>query len=658
MTAPHPSIDPRLLAQLSTDFGALSLQLQQVGRGLSVLRAQLEVSGPNLSAAGAGTAPAAQQPGPPRTAFDAAGPASAVPAAAPTASTGAWPGSAEQPVVYGAASAPVPTPGAAASAPRWGGPTAAPGRPAPGAWAPGGRGPTPPHGPAAPPRAAWWQRDGVISRLLAVAGAGVTLIGVVMLLVLAAQAGIFGPQARVAAGAILSVALVGAGYRVFGRTGGRVGGIALAATGIAGAYLDVVAATAIYGWIQPAVGLAIALGIAGAGLGLAAVWRAQGLALIVVVGAAALSPVLTDGIGLTLIGFLIVLQLACAPVHVVRSWPYVHAARTVPVVLALLSAIALAEDGEEYRLLASAVVVAVVGIASCFVAVRRWPSEVVASVMLAASCVPLLSVGALFDRPVAVAVAAGLAAVLLGLAWWPKLLPHTRIAALVAAVPALLQACVRGTDLDALPIALLVVAAGFVAVRSKVSYFVGIGFGALAALVFLAYAGPDKFADAELAQQEMSISIVVAALLGIGVVVLAGYAAHRLAIVDIRSAEPLVLLAGAVGLYALTAATVGTGVVAAGADGFTAGHCVATIAWMLAATALLLRGLRNTRFAHVTLVAGLALAGAAVAKLFLFDLATLDGLARVAAFIAVGLLLLVAGTRYARAFAERAEPTP
>ena len=51
--------------------------------------------------------------------------------------------------------------------------------------------------------------------------------------------------ARVAAGAVLSVALVGTGYRVFSRTGGRVGGIALAATGIAGGYLDVVAATAI-----------------------------------------------------------------------------------------------------------------------------------------------------------------------------------------------------------------------------------------------------------------------------------------------------------------------------------------------------------------------------------------------------------------------------
>ena len=38
--------------------------------------------------------------------------------------------------------------------------------------------------------------------------------------------------------------------------------------------------------------------------------------------------------------------------------------------------------------------------------------------------------------------------------------------------------------------------------------------------------------------------------------------------------------------------------------------------------------------------------------MFLFDLATLDGLVRVAAFLVVGILLLLAGTRYARAFAK------
>ena len=64
---------------------------------------------------------------------------------------------------------------------------------------------------AAAPAAPRPQRsEGWIGKLLAVAGVAVTLIGVVLLLVLAAQAGILRPEFRVAAGAVLAAALVGA----------------------------------------------------------------------------------------------------------------------------------------------------------------------------------------------------------------------------------------------------------------------------------------------------------------------------------------------------------------------------------------------------------------------------------------------------------------
>ena len=74
---------------------------------------------------------------------------------------------------------------------------------------------------------------------------------------------------------------------------------------------------------------------------------------------------------------------------------------------------------------------------------------------------------------------------------------------------------------------------------------------------------------------------------------------------------------------------------------------------MLAATLILLYGLKTPSAAHLALLVGLALTAAAVGKLFLFDLAMLSGLTRAIAFLAVGLLLLGAGTKYARAFAER-----
>jgi uncharacterized membrane protein len=48
-----------------------------------------------------------------------------------------------------------------------------------------------------------------------------------------------------------------------------------------------------------------------------------------------------------------------------------------------------------------------------------------------------------------------------------------------------------------------------------------------------------------------------------------------------------------------------------------------------------------------------ALVVAALAKLVLFDLSSLDGMARVMAFLFAGLVLLAAGTRYARLVATR-----
>jgi uncharacterized membrane protein len=76
-----------------------------------------------------------------------------------------------------------------------------------------------------------------------------------------------------------------------------------------------------------------------------------------------------------------------------------------------------------------------------------------------------------------------------------------------------------------------------------------------------------------------------------------------------------------------------------------------TISWTLAALLLLARGIDRP----APRVAGLVLIAAAVAKLVLFDLVSLDGLARVAAFVGAGLLMLAAGTRYARLVARSQE---
>ncbi|MET9212506.1 MULTISPECIES: DUF2339 domain-containing protein [unclassified Nocardia] len=536
------------------------------------------------------------------------------------------------------------------------------------------------------PRTPWWQREGVISRALAVAGVGVTLIGVLMLLVLAAQAGFFGPVARVVAGGVLSVGLVAAGWRVFGRPGGRVGGIALVATGIAGAYLDVVAVTGYYHWVAPGIGLAVALGVASAGVGIAMRWQSQPLAVGVVLGAAVLSPVLTTE--LLLLGFLVVLQAAGVPVQMRREWPVLHVARTLPVVLAALSMIALsglsaAIAGDEVveergGLLAAAVASAVVGLTGALLVVRRRSGDITASVTIALTALPVFAAALLFDRPVTTAITGTQAAILLGLAATTLVaglaerigIPrHTALVAALTGAVALLLTCVTGTGGEPrlLPIAFATVALAFLAVaatsRTRVSAGLGIAFAALGGLVLLAMATPETLALHRLADQRLDLATAGAAVLGLGVAAMVAWTVPRVRGWGEQALVTGVWIAVSVaGLYYVLVASVSLGVSLGGPDGFILGHSIATIVWMAAATAALFYGLRrlsrSPAVAKVCLVSGLLVAAAALAKLFLFDLSTLSGLVRVAAFLVVGMLLLLTGTRYARAFADAAPTRP
>ncbi|MFF2085517.1 DUF2339 domain-containing protein [Nocardia sp. NPDC058176] len=517
----------------------------------------------------------------------------------------------------------------------------------------------------------------MISRVLAVAGVGVTLIGVLMLLVLAAQAGFFGPVARVVAGGALSLVLVGAGWRVFTKPGGRVGGIALVSTGIAGAYLDVVAMTGYYHWVPAGVGLALALVVALAGVGLAMRWQSQPLAVGVVIGAAVLSPALTTE--LMLLGFLVVLQAAGVPVQMRRDWPVLHVARTLPVVLAALSMIAVsgiagAIGGEEAAqrrgLLIAVIACAVVGLVGALLVVRRKPADITASVTIALTALPVLAVALLFSRVVNASITGALATVLLGLAA-TTLVPglrdriprHTALVAALTGAVALLQTCgaATGAHPHLFPTSLFVVALAFLAVaatsRARVAAGLGLAFALFGGLALLAIANPETLTVHRFAERHLDISTAVAALIGLAVAAMVAWTVPRLPGWADQTLVTIVWIAVSVaGLYSVLVASVSLGVALNVPDGFVIGHSLATIVWMVAATASLFYGLRrlsrSPAVAKVCLVSGLLVAAAALAKLFLFDLATLSGLVRVIAFLAVGILLLLTGTRYARAFAD------
>ena len=153
-------------------------------------------------------------------------------------------------------------------------------------------------------------------------------VGVALLLVLAAQAGILRPECpggrRCGAGRADWWA---SAWRLIDRPGGRVGAIALAATGIAAAYIDVIAVTTIYDWV-PARGRA---GDRGGGrrrgLTLARRWDSEHLGLLVLVPLIGLAPVVAGGVTLLLVGFMLALAAASLPVQLGRDWIGMHAAR-------------------------------------------------------------------------------------------------------------------------------------------------------------------------------------------------------------------------------------------------------------------------------------------------------------------------------------------
>ena len=113
------------------------------------------------------------------------------------------------------------------------------------------------------------------------------------------------------------------------------------------------------------------------------------------------------------------------------------------------------------------------------------------------------------------------------------------------------------------------------------------------------------------------------------------------------SAVPLYATAGVLALYA--ASLVVLGLFQLGGDRietqFERGHTAVSAMWGLLALLLLYLGLTRRLSLRV---AGFALFGIALAKIFLFDLATLSSVARALSFLAVGAVLLLGGFFYQR----------
>jgi hypothetical protein len=499
-------------------------------------------------------------------------------------------------------------------------------------------------------------KEGAGSRLLAWVGGAVTLLGVVLLLILAIQRGWLGPLPRVLGGAGFGLALIGTGLWLHRNPAGRTGAFALAATGIAALFLDTIAATTLYGYLPALVGLAIGLLVTVGGLLLAARWDSALLATAVVVGCAVCAPVITKGFTPELVTFLLVVQVAATPVQLRRDWSSVALAAGIPPLLASVFGTALTGVDGSWTNTAVALGAGLVGITLALVVVRRRTDKG-ALTLLAVAAAPALFAALLLPKSQAVLVSGGVAVVLLGVwltgRWWPG---HAGALAGVAGLVAVLQTTITQFDGTACAAVLLgeaiLVALVALWTRSKVALLAVLGFS----LLGLCFAWAGDFPPTLLllfharTSGELAGACSVAALM---LVVSVGlpWIASQLGMLSGPSKNPAPwLCAGLAALYGAAGLVLSASLlIMPGRSGFLLGHVLITVSWTVAALVLLVRGID----AVALRVIGLVLVGAAVLKLVLFDLSALDGMARVAAFLCAGLVLLAAGTRYARLVASR-----
>ncbi|MFT3716194.1 MAG: DUF2339 domain-containing protein [Gordonia sp. (in: high G+C Gram-positive bacteria)] len=526
--------------------------------------------------------------------------------------------------------------------------------------------------PYSPPTPASPQdRAKTIGRVLAAAGVAVTLTGVALLLVLAAQAGLLSPGIRVTGGGLLAAILFGVGVRVGTRPERRTGAAALVATGVAAALFDVLAATTVYHWLPVIGALILTALIAAGGLAVARLWNNQSLGVAVGVALIVFAPILTSGFDMTLIVFLLVYAAATLVVQYGRDWPAMYAINTAATAMVLLPPVIGAGFGGDVDATRFAIAVAAAVLLAPLSAVLLLRSSTGANRMVVA----IFSVAPLFPLIVSQTVlgsttaaiglglaAAGFAVLAVGgraVTWLTAGERTVWFAAAAVTAVAAITIGGHGTGVTmlgllglALVLAVAVRFAGDLTDATRIAATVTTAAGMLA----LAAPATEQLFRAAALSEGMRVTVFFAALLAIGALVaLAWTWIER----DESARTPVVVIAGLASLALFNVACVAFGaMVTGGGDaGFRGGHMFATIGFVIAgATALLwARRLRGSARA-VALTAGLVVIGVAVAKLFLFDLAALDGVFRVVAFIVAGLVLLGLGVAYAQSLPDDTDP--
>jgi uncharacterized membrane protein len=507
-------------------------------------------------------------------------------------------------------------------------------------------------------------------RLLAWVGGLAVLLGIVFFVAMAVRRGWIGEEMRVVLAFLGSGALVGVGLYLFIRQGRTQASLAAVASGLAGLYASDVAATRLYDLVSPVVGLLCA-GIVGVlGTAIAVRWRTALVGAIGILGALA-SPILvqaeTSG---TTLAFMAIALVAAVGVLLWQRWDWLAAGAF------LLSAPQLAVwlyDTYEDRLALA------LGVLSLFwalyvVAAIGYELRVPVATLRASSAMLLLANALLFagggwlmlhdsdheNGATAWVLVAAAAHVLLGGFGFRQRMSR-EIAGVIAAVGIGLSAAALGLALDgpALVIAWCVEAAVLAWVASVTSERRAV----VGTVAFLTLAGghiltieapPDSLYRGV---DDLTDAVIALAAFATAALVSARFVPEKVSVVAFVELRPLLQAAAAAAIVYLGSIAIVdlTREAETAAEPGQTPQVLLSAFWALVGFGSLLFGLlRDDRRFRI---AGLALLTAAIAKVFLFDLSTLESIYRVLSFIALGLLLLAAAFAYQRIRARIVEET-
>lgn len=519
--------------------------------------------------------------------------------------------------------------------------------------------------------------------IIAAIGGAVMLAGIAFLLVVAIQAGLFPPIARVIAAAVLAVILVVLGLRLQSRheasEGARhetaedgsvdrgaspnPGAVALVGTGLAAGMLDVIASTVLYQWVPVPAAYMFVGGLALVGMALAQRWSSAVLACLVSAGTMALAPLISSGVELPI--FYVIVGIATA-VLAAELGAVVRLVWSVPPAFMLTGYLASSETtgrGDQIALIVAALAFAAVAAAvAWYDTFRRQPAAEYASLVVAPGAVPLLVLPTLdLLQPgwlvgLLLAAAYLIMSVLLGRALDDERAESRRGSGLVLAAVAgsvgsvlLVGAWAELDGRASTGIALTLTAIAYALAagqwpRRWLEWAFGIIAG-LALLTYLAVNQPQLALSERLAVRDFTyIDVVASFAVAVLAVAVTWWAGRRRA----GGASRLVMAGVVVALAALSVMVVAAGVVIGelsgnARGGFLAAHLVVTVLWICCAAWLVLTA--SPRIADARTL-GFVLGGLALAKLLFLDLSTLPGLFRVLSFIVVGAVMLVVAVRY------------